>query len=100
MPEGVSYLYGLYYLTGTPWHKAVFGESNEIGKGIDSQGNVISTLGLGRGLASTPNLHTGSEKGAKAYVQTSTGEIVEIQAPNLPLEEKRTNKDNWHELQD
>ncbi len=100
MPEGISYLYGLYYLTGTPWHKAVFGESDEIGKGVDSLGNVIGTLGLGRGLASTPNLHTGSEKGAKAYVQTSTGEIVEVQAPNLPLEEKRNNKDNWHEQQD
>jgi hypothetical protein len=90
--EGVSYLYGVYYLTGTAWHENVFGTSDD--------GTVLDKLIIGRGLATTPNLHVGSGDGScgpKAFVQTSTGEIVEIQQENLPLKNYRTGLFRWKE---
>jgi type IV pilus assembly protein PilY1 len=95
--EGNAYLYGLYYRTGTAWHKNVFGD-----QGLDGS-NVTDKLDLGRGLATTPNLHVGSEsdpdskEGPKAFVQTSTGEIKEIQQENLPINNYRTGRSKWRQ---
>ena len=77
--EGNAYLYAEYYRTGTAWHKNIFGGTS----GMNGS-NVSDKLNLGRGLATTPNLHVGSDSGdgddagPKAFVQTSTGEILEI----------------------
>ena len=44
-------------------------------------------------MTTTPNLFTGSgEEGAKAFVQTSTGAIVEIKQENLPLDNYKTGR--------
>ena len=93
--EGKSYLYGVYYQTGTPWYKNIFGRV-----GLDEQGNVRDKLDLGRGLSMTPNLHAGSgDGGVTAYVQTSTGEIKEIKQENLPIGNYHTGRERWLESQ-
>jgi hypothetical protein len=92
--EGNAYLYGVYYRTGTAWHENIFGPN-----GVNS-GNVVDRLYLGRGLATTPNLHVGSGDGSggpKAFVQTSTGEILEIQQENLPIKNYQTGPSRWKE---
>jgi len=78
LTEGLAYIYGVYYKTGTAYYPDVFGT------GADAQGNVVDKVSLGRGLATTPNLHVGKHKGTKAFIQTSTGAIVEIDQPGTP----------------
>ena len=69
-----SYLYAVYYKTGTSWYENVFGL---IMGSIDNY--VKNKLNLGRRLTTTPNLFTGSgDEGVKAFIQTSTGAILEI----------------------
>ena len=95
LPEGLAYLYGVYYQTGTAWHENVF----ETGlSGEDNGGNVVDRLAVGRGLALTPNLHLGKHTGSKAFVQTSTGAIVEIPQPNLPIKSGKSAKTRWEEI--
>jgi type IV pilus assembly protein PilY1 len=94
--EGNAYLYGLYYRTGTGWYKSIFGS-----RGVDGNNNAVEKLSLGRGLATTPNLHVGSgepgSKGAKAFIQTSTGEIQEIEQDNLPISDYRTGRSSFRQ---
>jgi type IV pilus assembly protein PilY1 len=92
LAEGFSYLHGVYFRTGTAWYQSVFGDN-----ALDGNGNVKARLDLGRGLATTPDLHVGKEEGSKAFVQTSTGTIVEIPQPNLPLKSVKTGSTSWME---
>lgn len=94
LPEGLAYLYGAYYQTGTAWHESVFSTSPNGGL---NNGKVVDRLALGRGLALTPNLHVGLHTGSKAFVQTSTGVIVEIPQPNLPIKSGKSAKTRWEE---
>jgi type IV pilus assembly protein PilY1 len=90
--EGSAYLYGVYYKTGTSWHENIFGEY-----GIGTGNNIKNKLSLGRGLATTPNLFVGAgSDGGKAFVQTSTGEIKEINQA-MPLEDYKTGPTKWKE---
>ncbi len=93
LAEGLSYLHGVYFRTGTAWYEAVFGDN-----AIDGNGNVKARLDLGRGLGTTPDLHVGKEEGSKAFVQTSTGTIVEIPQPNLPMKSVKTGSTSWMEI--
>lgn len=91
--EGQAFLYGVYYRTGTSWFENVFGLL-----GLDSEGNVKNKLSLGAGMATTPNLQTGAEsKGPRAFIQTSTGEIKEIQQQNLPIKGFKSGRSKWKE---
>ena len=90
LPEGLGFLYGVYFQTGTAWHKPVFGPPDDLNGSI-----VNERVDLGRGMATTPNLHVGKQEGGKAFVQTSTGAIVEIPQPNLPLKNYKTGLVNW-----
>jgi type IV pilus assembly protein PilY1 len=92
LAEGLSYLHGVYFQTGTAWYQSIFGDN-----AVDGNGNVTARLDLGRGLATTPDLHVGKEEGSKAFVQTSTGTIVEIPQPNLPLKSVKTGSTSWME---
>ncbi len=92
LPEGLAFLYGSYYRTGTAWHESVFGSGGGAGS------NVVDRLDIGRGLAMTPNLHVGRQVGSKAFVQTSTGAIVEIPQPNLPIKMSKSAKTRWDEI--
>ncbi|MEA3359637.1 MAG: PilC/PilY family type IV pilus protein [Thermodesulfobacteriota bacterium] len=95
LSEGLSYLYGVYYQTGTAWHETVFGDDDI---GLDENQNVIDRLDLGHGMATTPSLHVGKQKGSKAFVQTSTGTVIEIPQPNLPIKNIKTGRVSWIEL--
>ena len=95
LPEGLAFLYGSYYQTGTAWHDRVFAPS---GINVDDSGNIVDKLSIGRGLALTPNLHIGKHAGSKAFVQTSTGAIVEIPQPNLPINNAKSGLTKWDEL--
>ena len=73
--EGDSYLYFLYYKTGSAYKESV--------SGIDSTTNEVKKIiNLGMGLTITPNIHTGKGKGSKAFIQTSTGAIIGIKQTN------------------
>jgi type IV pilus assembly protein PilY1 len=72
--EGTSKFCALYYKTGSAYKKSVMG--------LNSDGTVKKSLNLGQGLSITPNIHTGSEEGSKAYVQQSTGAIQSIEQNN------------------
>lgn len=91
--EGNSFLYGVYYLTGTAWYENVFGTYLEGDKTI-----VKDRLGLGLGLATSPSMVVGTEgQDAKAFVQTSTGEIVEVGQENLPVSSSQSGRTSWSE---
>lgn len=92
--EGESSLYAVYYKTGTSWSKRVFGN-----QGIEFETYVRNKLTLGRGLTTTPSLFVGKgESGVKAFVQTSTGEIIEITQENLPTETYKSGRMRWREF--
>ncbi|SDP19276.1 pilus assembly protein [Desulforhopalus singaporensis] len=90
--EGSSYLYGVYYQTGTAWGERIFGDT-----GVDEYGIVQDKLSLGEGLAKTPNLFVSSGKDGevKAYIQTSTGKITGIDLENLPTASYYTGRTKW-----
>ena len=95
--EGTSFIYAPYYKTGTPWHENVFGQTGLNGN------YVLDKQGLGLGLTTTPNLFVGSGTDAKgtvkAFIQTSTGQIIEIKQENLPVKEFATGRSKWKEYQ-
>ncbi len=89
--EGVSFLYGVHYQTGTAWTGNVFGTFNRGGDTF-----VMEKISLGRGLATTPSMHVGTgDQGATAFVQTSTGEIIEIQQEELPVDNVKSGRSGW-----
>jgi Tfp pilus tip-associated adhesin PilY1 len=87
--EGFSNLYALYYRTGTAFSRSIIGLN---GGNTDAEGNseVSRQISLGKGLTVTPNIHTGKEKGSKAFIQTSTGaiEVVVQENPGATKTEK------------
>jgi len=87
--DGYSYLYGLYYQTGTSWKESVFD-----GTLLDNN-NVAARISLGKGLSVSPSLHVGRQEGSTAFVQTSTGTIVEVPQKNLPLKTGKTGRGSW-----
>jgi type IV pilus assembly protein PilY1 len=93
-PEGDSFLYGVYYITGTGYYEPVF-TTHEGGGTVGDPPQVTTKLAIGRGLATTPNLHVGRQEGSKAFVQTSTGTIVEIPQPNLPIKATKSGRMSW-----
>ena len=92
LQDGEAYLYGLHYQSGTSSYKSVFGA-----QGLDGD-RVKESISIGRGLATTPNLHVGKgSEGPTAFVQTSTGEIVELPQTNLPNSDFKTGRRGWLE---
>ena len=77
--EGETYLYALYYLTGTPYYESVIGTLAGAGEEPDK---VLGKMSLGKGLSIMPNIHTGKGSGSTAFAQTSTGAIVRIKQRN------------------
>ena len=51
------------------------------------------------GLCKPARVHStvGDDAGPKAFVQTSTGEILEIEQENLPIKNYRTGRSKWKE---
>ncbi|MCW5199160.1 hypothetical protein VU05_00225 [Desulfobulbus sp. F1] len=96
--EGESSLYGVHFQTGTAWIDTVFGTFE---KELDSTRTgaeiiVKDKLSLGRGLSTTPSMHVGTgDQAAKAFIQTSTGEIIEVNQQNLPIKSGKSGRHNW-----
>jgi len=84
---GASQLYALYYRTGTAYTQSVIG--------LDQAIEVRRRIPLGRGLAQSPNLHTGREAGSKVFLQTSTGAIRILEEANPGLTKSR--RLSWEE---
>ncbi|MGX9728496.1 MAG: hypothetical protein ACTFAK_14630 [Candidatus Electronema sp. VV] len=97
--EGESSLYGVHYQTGTAWTETVFGTFNRNGnivKGQEGGEFVMDKLSLGRGLSTSPSMHVGTgDQAAKAFIQTSTGEIIEVEQQNLPIKSGKSGRINW-----
>lgn len=89
-PEGVSWLWAPYFRTGTAFYKSV------VGKTAASGGDVLRKVSLGKGLATTPNIHTGAGDGTKAFVQSSTGAILSIEQTNPGV--VKSGIRSWREL--
>ena len=74
---GDSYLYALYYRTGTAYSASVIGTNKPA-----SEEYMNRSIDLGQGMASAAVVHMGhgnSEGKATAYVQTSTGALTDIE---------------------
>jgi type IV pilus assembly protein PilY1 len=50
---------------------------------------------IGHGLSKQPNLHIGKKSGSTVFLQSSTGAILEIEQPNLPLKNSKAGKVSW-----
>jgi type IV pilus assembly protein PilY1 len=74
---GDSYLYGLYYETGTAYIEPGFANNGTTTVDINGQpvDQVVDKTTLGYGKASSLGIHVGQEEGAKGYIQQSTGEV-------------------------
>lgn len=94
--EGLGFLYGLYYQTGTPWFEDVFGL---VDSDVDPRQENPLRLELGKGLSTTPNIHVGEEEGGKAFVQTSVGKIKEIPQPKLPSKHVKSGRIKWRDVE-
>ncbi len=74
---GDSYLYGLYYETGTAYIEPGFANNGTTTVDINGQpvDQVVDKTSLGYGKASSLGIHVGQEEGAKGYIQQSTGTV-------------------------
>ncbi len=94
--EGASALYALYFRTGTAYIQSVIGlGSGFVTNGAETEYEVSKRISLGDGLTVTPNIHTGRQGGAKAFIQTSTGAIESVEQINPGV--TKTGKVSWHE---
>lgn len=69
--EGSSYLYALYYLTGTAYATSYFTDSDSLA----STTNVVR-VSLGSGLVATPTLHVSDDGTITVYTQGSNGAVI------------------------
>ncbi len=95
--EGTSSLYGVHFQTGTAWYENVFG-TRRIDNPVKEV--ILDKYDLGQGLATTPSLHVGlsSDADATAFIQTSTGEIVEVRQKRLPIRPMKPGRTNWSDI--
>ena len=76
---GDSYLYGLYYLTGTAYYDPIFrGMTTTVLIGGIDKVKVLDKVYLGSGKASTLGLHVGSGEDATGFIQQSTGTVLQV----------------------
>jgi len=84
--SGESNLWALYYKTGTAFNTGILGTTTQTVNGVQLE-KALRKISLGQGLATSPSIHTGREKGSVVFVQSSTGEIKRIEEEN-PLSTK------------
>ena len=86
--EGESYVYALYYLTGTSWLKNVFGGDND--------DYIEFVRKIGPGLSPTPTLQMGRGKDPKLFLPTSPGAIKPETLVDLPIDNIHSGRAGWH----
>ncbi|MBL7180828.1 MAG: hypothetical protein ISS65_11605, partial [Desulfobacterales bacterium] len=95
---GDSYLYGVYFETGTAYYKTIFSDPSTVtytDAGGDTHAQVVDKISLGAGKASSLGVHVGGEEGAKGFIQQSTGSIVaESLTPALTI---KSGLKSWRE---
>jgi type IV pilus assembly protein PilY1 len=77
---GSSYLYGLYYETGTANDEPVIGTSTTNKITIDSTDyfEILKKTDLGSGMPTHAVIHSGQEQGVMSLIQLGTGVIMQI----------------------
>ena len=75
--SGDSYLYALYFETGTAYSKSVIGLTDDTDAPAGEK-KVLDIMHLGEGVASSMGIHVGQERGARGFIQQSTGTVTEI----------------------
>jgi type IV pilus assembly protein PilY1 len=95
--EGETHLYAADYRTGTAFYKSVIGLNTALEDPApgDDKFKVVRRTGLGKGLSTTPNIHSGQEAGTKAFIQTSTGAIIVLEEANPGI--TKSGKISWRE---
>lgn len=96
--EGLSRLYGLYYKTGTAYPSPTIFGTETIVDGSTVRYRARSFVDLGRGLATSPSLHSGSGSGdntISVFTQMSTGDV--FRQPADTVESVRSGKTWWLE---
>ena len=88
--EGMSNLYGVHYQTGTAWYENVFGTSTRDGRTV-----VLDKLPLGIGLTGTQSAFRRKQRGCKGVCSSNTGEIIEIEQKNLPIQPPKSGRADW-----
>lgn len=74
---GNSYLYALYFETGTAYYRSVIGLADDDDAPAGEK-KVLDKTALGEGVASSMGIHVGRETGARGFIQQSTGTVTEI----------------------
>jgi type IV pilus assembly protein PilY1 len=92
---GDSYLYALYFETGTAYYKSVIGTLATMVDGTEKQ-QVLDKKSLGVGLSSSLGIHIGRERGARGFIQQSTGTITQIDL--TPAFDVKSGFTNWREV--
>jgi type IV pilus assembly protein PilY1 len=92
---GESYLYGLYFETGTAYSEAIFKNSTQTYSGDTNETEVLKKVQIGRGMAASAGIHIGKESGAKGLIQQSTGVITAIDLS--PVFGIKSNVTSWQE---
>jgi Tfp pilus tip-associated adhesin PilY1 len=77
---GDSYLFALYYETGTAYMKSVIGTEGTITITVsgDPKDLIVKKKYLGPGMPTSAVIHAGSQEGVKAMVQLGTGVVEEV----------------------
>jgi type IV pilus assembly protein PilY1 len=76
---GESYFYALYYETGTAYYRPLLPHGTTAVEGQTYE-SVNFRMPLGQGMPPpSVGIHAGREEGATAFLQMSTGEVVEIE---------------------
>jgi type IV pilus assembly protein PilY1 len=88
---GSSYLHALYFETGTAFSKSVVGVEAE-----GDKDRVLDKIDLGLGISSSLGIHVGRERGARGFIQQSTGTIVQIDL--RPAFSVKSGFVNWREV--
>jgi type IV pilus assembly protein PilY1 len=93
---GESYLYGLYFETGTAWFEPVFRDGVTT-MTLNGQTYTVATdsVYLGFGKASSLGIHSGLAEDATGFVQQSTGNVLkELLNPALNI---KSSLRSWQE---
>jgi type IV pilus assembly protein PilY1 len=85
---GNSYVYAVYYKTGTAYTTSAIGSSGTL---VYNRTQTAST-----GMASSIAIHSGRESGAQAFVQMSTGETTSL--TTTPTSSIKSAVISWREL--
>ncbi len=93
--DGVSYIYGLYYQSGTANTEAVFEDDYSLYLLGKTKVNKKTSLGIG--MASSPAIHAAKQKDDKisAFVQQSTGAVTDIR---IDTERMRSGLRSWQDM--